>query len=265
MVQTERYDTSASGNLIARSEAFHDDLGRVYRTVRHGVDPETGDVGEALTDETWYDPAGNVMKVQPAGAELFTKTARDGLGRPVAVGFADDETYADASSTEDTVVLEETQTEYDAGGNVIRTSVRQRYHNAPGWGPLGEVAFAEYRETHVASFPDALGRVVAVANYGTNGGAALNRPETAPARSDTVLVTSTVYDSAGMVQSVTDPAGMVVRTEYDDAGRRVRVIENYVATGSSSSSVAQEQAARRRTTSTGRRSSPTRRTACCRR
>ena len=53
----------------------------MYQTVRHGVDPATGTVGNSLTGNTWYDAAGNVIKSQPAGAKLFTKTVYDGLGR----------------------------------------------------------------------------------------------------------------------------------------------------------------------------------------
>ena len=64
--KTERYDTSASGNLIAREETRYDDLGRVYQTIRYAVDPSTGSVGNRLTDNTWYDAAGNVMKQLPA-------------------------------------------------------------------------------------------------------------------------------------------------------------------------------------------------------
>lgn len=88
----------------------------------------------------------------------------------------------------------------------------------------------------MATYPDAVGRVVATADYGTNGGSALMRPSTIPISGDTILVNSTVYDDAGMVKSVTDPAAMETRTEYDDAGRRSTVIENYQPASSSSSS-----------------------------
>jgi YD repeat-containing protein len=240
VVRTERYATSAADNLIGRLETLYDDLGRVYCTVRYGVDPTNGDVGESLVDDTWYDTAGNVIKSQPSGAELFTKTACDSLNRPIVRYVSYDtteDTHAEALSVEGDTVLEQTETAYDPAGNVLQTTHRQRYHNATGSGPLDDPSSQpKARVTYVASYPDALGRVVAVANYGTNGGDDLERSDTVPARSDTILVTSTVYDAAGMVESVTDPAGMVVRTEYDDAGRRVRVIENYQEASSSSSS-----------------------------
>lgn len=67
VIKTERFDTTESGNLIARSETNYDDLGRVYQTVTHAVDPITGQVGNSLISNTWYDLAGNVIKTQ-AGA-----------------------------------------------------------------------------------------------------------------------------------------------------------------------------------------------------
>jgi RHS repeat-associated protein len=84
-------------------------------------------------------------------------------------------------------------------------------------------------------YPDALGRTVATVEYGTNGGGTFSRPDTIPARSDTVLVSSTSFDAAGNVAETVDPSGMVTRMEYDDAGRKTAVIEN-VQDGSSSSS-----------------------------
>jgi len=98
---TQRRNTSSGGNLVAKSETKYDDRGRVYQTVRYGVDPATGTVGNALTDDTWYDAAGNVIKDQSAGSRLFTKHVYDGLGRNTKtyVGYDLSETsYADAST-----------------------------------------------------------------------------------------------------------------------------------------------------------------------
>jgi len=90
--------------------------------------------------------------------------------------------------------------------------------------------------------PDGVGREIATADYGTNGGSALSRPSTVPARSDTVLVTSTEYDETGEVEFVTDPAGTETRNEYDDAGRPTKLIENFQdSAGGSSSSSSQSQ------------------------
>jgi hypothetical protein len=81
VVKTERYNTTAIGHLIARSETNYDDRGRVFQSVRYAVDPSNGDVGNGLKDNSWFDASGNVVKSQPAGSSLFTKTEYDGFGR----------------------------------------------------------------------------------------------------------------------------------------------------------------------------------------
>lgn len=77
VTRVDRHDTTSGGNLIARSEMKYDDRGRVYQSVRYGVDPRTGTVGNSLTDNSWFDDAGNAIKQQPAGSKLFTKTQCD--------------------------------------------------------------------------------------------------------------------------------------------------------------------------------------------
>jgi len=49
-----------------------------------------------------------------------------------------------------------------------------------------------------------------------------------PARSDTVLVTSSAYNAAGWVETTTDPRGLLAKTYYDNLGRTTKTIENYV-------------------------------------
>ena len=92
------------------------------------------------------------------------------------------------------------------------------------------------RVTYQAIYPDAIGRPVATVNYGTNGGTSLTRPSTIPSRSDTVLVTSNVYDSAGRSYQTTDPVGKVTQTEYDARGREIQRTMNVQASSSSNSS-----------------------------
>lgn len=139
----------------------------------------------------------------------------------------------------DDVILEQVEFTYDPAGNVIQTVTRQRYHNAPDTqtGPLNDPSTTpKARVTYSAAYPDALGRTVATVEYGTNGGTALTRPGTIPARSDTVLVNTTTFDDAGNVAQTVDPAGMVTRVAHDDAGRKTEVVENYQSGSSSSSS-----------------------------
>ena len=140
---------------------------------------------------------------------------------------------------DDDVILEQVEFSYDAGGNVVETVVRRRYHNAPDTqtGPLEDPATTpKARVSYVASYPDALGWVIATADYGTNGGTALTRPATVPARSDNVLVTSTGYNNRGEAETTTDPAGLVTIVTNDDAGRESERIVNPQGSSSSSSS-----------------------------
>ena len=143
------------------------------------------------------------------------------------------------SVTGDTI-LEQVEFTYDDGGNLIQTTTRQRYHNAPAsqTGALRTPSETpKARVTYVASYPDALGRTVATANYGTNGGSALVRSSTIPTGSDNILVSQTEYDSAGNMESSTDPSDMVTSFEQDDVGRETSRTMN-PQTGSSSSSSA---------------------------
>jgi hypothetical protein len=177
VIQVDRRDTDAESNLIARNVTQYDDRGRVYQSVRYGVDPETGTVGNALTDNTWHDAASQVIKEQPAGSRQFMKHVYDGLGRKTKsfVGYdLAESSYADASTVTGDTILEQTEFVHDAGSNVIQTTVRQRYHNSTGTGELNGPSGVQpkARITYSASWPDALGRPQATAEYGTNGGSA---------------------------------------------------------------------------------------------
>jgi hypothetical protein len=147
------------------------------------------------------------------------------------VGFGEDATYSDVFSVTGNVILEETETTYDDAGNAIQTTHRQRYHDAPAsqTGPLGSPSVTpKARITYSTAYPDAVGRTIAVADYGTHGGSAFTRSATIPARSDTVLVSSTGYNQRGEPFQSIDPAGKEDRTTFDDAARRIELIENYV-------------------------------------
>jgi len=241
-IRTQRYNTTAAGNLVAQGETNYDNRGRAFRTIRYGVDPSTGSVGNGLTDNIWFDDAGSAIKRLPSGSKLFSKASYDSLGRRTTqcLGYDLDETsYADAASVADDTILEQSEALYDDASNVIETITRQRYHNAPESqsGPLGDPANdPKARVTYAGMYPDPLGRTQAVAGYGTNGGIALSRPSTIPTPSDEILVNLTAYDEAGNTLLTTDPAGMVTRMRYDDIGRVVEQIQNYKETPEPSSS-----------------------------
>ena len=239
VVQKQRYDTTASGSLILRNDLKYDDRGRTYQTIRYEVDPATGAVGNSLTSNIWHDAAKNEIKSLASESKLFTKTTYDSLGRKTVsyTGYDLDETaYAEAFSVSDDVILQQVETTYDNAGNAIQTTTRRRYDNAPATqtGPLQNPATTPKAQvTYVAAYPDALGRIVATADYGTNGGAAFTRSTTIPAPSDTVRVNTAEYDSTGEVFQTTDPKGIVTRLERDDRGREITKIENYGAATSS--------------------------------
>ncbi|NBR87751.1 MAG: hypothetical protein EBS84_19395 [Proteobacteria bacterium] len=235
-IKTERRNTNASGNLIAKNETNYDNRGRVYQTVAYGVNPSTGAVGNALTSNTWFDDVGNVIKQLPAGSGLFQKSEYDGLNRMTVQYSAYDtgeSSYADAGSVADDTVMQQMENMYDAASNLIQLVSRQRFHDATGTGPLMDPNGAQpkARVSYAASYPDPLGRTIASANYGTNGALAFTRPDTIPARSDTVLVNSTAYDDRGEAWQTVDPQGTVNQKEFDDAGRMTQQVENYVSGG----------------------------------
>jgi YD repeat-containing protein len=64
------------------------------------VDPLSGQVGPALTSNTWYDSRGDVIKESQPGGQV-TKTVYDGAGRATleySVDGSRDATYPDAQS-----------------------------------------------------------------------------------------------------------------------------------------------------------------------
>jgi len=240
VTKSERYDTTSSGNLIAKSETKYDNLNRVYESIQYAVDPSTGTVGNSLDSNTWYDAAGNTIKSLSAGSNLFTKTKHDSLGRTEVTysGYGTDANYAAVESVTDDTIMEQFEATYDDASNMISGVTRQRYHNATGTGPLQGPTGTEpkARVSYQANWPSAIGRQQASADYGTNGGTTLSRPSTIPTRSDTVLVNSSTYDDAGNTETSTDPAGTVTKYEYDNVGRQTKLIENDVTPASSSSS-----------------------------
>ncbi len=247
LVKTDRYDTSLAGNLIGRWLTNWDDRsdatdpGDAFQKITFAVDPTTGIVGNSLVDNKWFDASRNEIKSLPAGSRAATKTAYDSLGRETVeyVGYNySDTTYATAVSIAGDTLFEQTETAYDAASNAVQTTLRQRYHGATSVGALGSPTSAQpqARVTYNATYPDPLGRLAAHADYGTNGGASLIRSSTIPAPSDTCLINSDTFNARGESYVTTDPAGIVTYRMFDDQGRRLTLIENYIATTNSSSS-----------------------------
>ena len=231
VTQADEYTHSyASASLINRAESFFDGRNRQYRTIRYGVEVGTGTLQPALTSEIYFDQAGRTVRSTPAGKVGFSVVEYDTAGRTQEQfrawgGTLDLAAPGDISTA---IVIEQSGFHYDDAGNSTYISLRQRFDNATGAGALQDPSNEpKARVSYVANYPDALGRTVATANYGTNGGSAWTRPATIPARSDTVLVSSTVFNDAGEQEESTDPMGTVTRQEFDAAGRMVKLIENY--------------------------------------
>ena len=231
VIQTDEYQTSVKAkNLINRAESFFDARNRQYRTKRYGVTVGTGALQPALTSETYYDQADRLVRNTPAGKVGFTVTRYDAIGRTPKMFRAWGGTldYADPGAIDDATVVEQSELAYDKGGNSISTTIRQRFDDAVGFGELkSPTVEPKARVSYTANYPDALGRTVANANYGTNAGGAWTRSSTIPPRTDEVLVSSFVFNDAGEQEESTDPMGTVTQREFDAAGRMVKLIENY--------------------------------------
>ena len=223
----------AASLLRAYTVTAYDDQGRPYQVQQFSVDPTTGAVSSAaLTTSYWYDHRGDQIAEADPGGQV-TKDQYDGAGRLVAESITDGaggSSWAAAGSLSGDHVLSETLTTYDFDGNpiLVTTKDRDNTDTSSDTGALGDVTTGpEARVSYVASYYDAADRLIASADYGTNGGAAFERPSSVPDRSDTVLVTSDQYNDAGEVGQTTDPKGIVTQTYYDLLGDPTQVIDAY--------------------------------------
>jgi YD repeat-containing protein len=228
---SQRYDgdgvtlaiTPPSASLLrAETTTAYDDQGRVYQTNVYSVDQANGAVSaNSLTTNTWYNHRGLVIKTSPPGAAA-TKTSYDGAGRPTVVSTTDaygDSTWSDATTVSSSNnVLSQTENSYDNDGNIVMQTTRDRFDNETQGGPLGNPTTHPYaRVSYVANYYDAASRLTDSANIGTNHGTAYTRPSTVPARSDTVLVTSTGYkaDAVQQVMLTGSPTGGVFTLSFN--------------------------------------------------
>ncbi|NLE39212.1 MAG: hypothetical protein GX621_14410, partial [Pirellulaceae bacterium] len=248
--------TLSAAELRAQSEYFYDDLGRVYETRVYEVDQATGatpgTVRDYLPAYTWYDSRGRVVKTSD-GNGLFQKSEYDGAGRLVAAYTcfdADETAYAAAATVAGDTVVEQTQYYYNAAGRMVAVATFQRL---PGDTTTeGELTAAYSYATAQVYWYDGAGRTVASVNYGRedvdsglthyffNGttGALIDTdangiPDVAeaappqPDSSDDYLVSLTEYNDAGRAYRSIDNLGRIDETRYDDAGRVVLTIQNY--------------------------------------
>ncbi|MES2659494.1 MAG: RHS repeat-associated core domain-containing protein [Verrucomicrobiota bacterium] len=227
----ERRIGNDAGALLTRNETSYDSLGRVCQQKTFGV--EDGELlNKFISANVWYDGAGQTIKTQDAGRNAFNKMDYDSLGRLISIFLCHPEDGLDDGNNNeviDDIVIEQNESEYDSASNVIATLRMLRFDNATGSGPLNGPSGSQPKSRNYYNFvwPDAIGRTVASANYGTNGGVVPSRPMRVPASSAGILVSTLVYNSAGQVVSAFTPMGIETRSEYDNLGRATKVVENY--------------------------------------
>jgi RHS repeat-associated protein len=220
-----------SNRLRAHTLNSYDDRGRVFQTLVYSVNQSNGQVSSnGLMTNNFYDHRGNLIERSNPGGHV-TKLRYDGADRRVASYTTDGATgagWAAANTVAGDTVLEQTETLYDADGNALLTTNRQRFHDATATGALGDPnTDPKARVSYVASYYDFANRTVANVNLGTNGGSGYTWTSTMPARADTALVTSYVYNAAGWVQDTIDPRGIDTRTLYDALQRTAVTIAAY--------------------------------------
>lgn len=224
-------DSPSSSLLRAQTVYAYDDQGQNYKIETFSVDPSSGSISStALTTQYWYDRLGNVIKQSNPGG-LVWKTSYDGVGRITVDSTTDgggDSGFSDADDVTGDVVFNQSEYAYGANGRVSKVTNRIRFHDETGTGALGtSTSGVKARVSYAGYYYDAAGRPTADVNVGTNGGSAWSLPTSVPSRSDSVLVTSYAYNAAGLLQDVTDPKGLITRTEYDPRGLVTKTIENY--------------------------------------
>ncbi|MDY3558363.1 RHS repeat-associated core domain-containing protein [Gemmata sp. JC673] len=183
--------------LRAQTATNFDELGRAFSTQVYSVNTSNGTVStNSLVTSVWYDARGLVIK-QSAPNGLVQKSVYDGAGRLTVrytTDWGNDTGYADASNVTGETVLEQTEYSYDASGNVLTVTSRERFHDASGTGALGSPAGGIGARVSYAGYYYDLGdRPTASVDVGTNGGSAWSRPGSVPAGTATVLVTKTRY------------------------------------------------------------------------
>ncbi len=170
-------DLPSASLLRAKTTYSYDELGRQYRQSTFSVDPSSGTVStNALKSDTFYDNRGNVIKTSAPGG-LVTKNAYDGAGRVTSTYQADgggDSGWSDAGNVTGDAVLEQNDYVYDADGNVIMQTNRQRFdddtHTGALGGPQSGGSTPKARVSYVDSYYDAADRMTDSVNLGTAGG-----------------------------------------------------------------------------------------------
>ena len=153
----------AGSNLINYATRAFDALNRLYQSSTFGVNQSSGALGNAVINNYYYDPVGNLIKTIRAGQQAYTKTIYDGVRRAIASYLAypeSDGIYGNDNNVSGDIVIEQTLTNYDDAGNNVLTTSSQRFDDATGTGPLQGPSGSQplARVTYSASWADPIGR-----------------------------------------------------------------------------------------------------------
>jgi RHS repeat-associated protein len=229
-------DRPAAADRRSESRYHYDVRSRVYRTEESFYERDGTAVSGLIWSDTTFDPAGRVARTRDGGTDLAQKFSYDRSGRlteVAAVDASNDNVYADALSTDDDIVYEQTNFTFDDSGRLLKESTYRRWHDAPALS-TGDLSASGMpaRASHTAHYYDAFGRGTETVRFGTNGGQPFTRPATPPSRNGDfdydVLIESVRYDDVGRVGEVIDPRGIPTKYDYDALGRVTRVIEAFV-------------------------------------
>ena len=243
--------TLQSSELRGQAQSLYDDFGRVYESRVYEIDPGNGTLGDSLPSYAWYDAAGNLVKASTAGG-LFQKTSYDALGRAVAsyLSFDADETaYTGADDVAGDTVIEQSQVWYDGASQTVASATYQRLPDDAI--TTGQLTAANSYATASVIWHDPLGRTIATADYGREDvasglahyifdgttGALIDAdadgiPDIAdvsppqPNSSDNYVVALIEYDLASRPYRTIDNLGRINHSDYDDADRTIRTIQN---------------------------------------
>jgi YD repeat-containing protein len=241
--------TVATTNRLGLGETAYNNRGQICESKRWSVNSDgTATSGNNLVTKTYYDRTGRTVAAwAPSSGPQVTKYNRAGdvverqtcidLGSTVyssgAFDYSSDNpvieltryTLDGSGRTTETnsYRLEAAATTYinpdSIGSNVVQSKQRQ-YYDAAGRGT---------QSTNFGTFPSS--GLASPMNYGTKASIASYDPNSPESRSDTQLVATQGYNTAGRLETVTDADGVVTRYEYDALGRRTAMVEDYDPNG----------------------------------
>ena len=192
---------------------LYDDRGRVYRSIRYGVDPATGLITGQQDRDQYYDATGSLLRQEPAGAMEFEVYEYDIQGRRI-----------ESSDP----LGHSRQMAYDAAGNQVATTDATYQVWTQAFDPLGrQVRKVNPLGEATRTSYDAAGRQASgIDGVGNSSHSDYDAAGRIFATTDPLdKITTFTYDADGNQLSVTDPNGNTTSSEYDYLDRRIKTID----------------------------------------